>query len=48
MIQMDANSKKLGNETRDMRYSLHNNSALLHFNISFIKKRFLTSLCFRT
>ena len=29
MIQMDANSRKLGKETRDMGYSLHNNSALL-------------------
>ena len=31
MIQMDANNtRKLGNETRDMGYSLHNNSALLY------------------
>ena len=30
MIQMDANSRKLGRETRDMGYSLHNNSALLY------------------
>ena len=29
MIQMDANTRKLGKETRDMGYSLHNNSALL-------------------
>ena len=29
MIQMDANLRKLGKETRDMGYSLHNNSALL-------------------
>ena len=30
MIQMDANSRKLGKETRDMGYSLHNDSALLY------------------
>ena len=31
MIQMDANTRKLGKETRDMGYySLHNNSALLY------------------
>ena len=29
MIHMDANTRKLGKETRDMGYSLHNNSALL-------------------
>ena len=28
MIQMDANTRKLGKETRDMGYSLHNNSVL--------------------
>ena len=30
IIQMDANTGKLGKETRDMGYSLHNNSALLY------------------
>ena len=30
MIQMDADTRKLGKETRDMGYSLHNNSALLY------------------
>ena len=30
MIQMDADIRKLGKETRDMGYSLHNNSALLY------------------
>ena len=30
MIQMDANTRKLGKETRDTVYSLHNNSALLY------------------
>ena len=30
MIQMDADTRKLGKETRDMRYSLRNNSALLY------------------
>ena len=30
MIKMDANLRKLGKETRDMGYSLHNNSALLY------------------
>ena len=29
MIQMDADTRKFGKETRDMGYSLHNNSALL-------------------
>ena len=33
MIQMDANTRMLGKERRDMEYSLHNNSALL-FNAS--------------
>ena len=28
MIQMDANTRMLGKERRDMGYSLHNNSAL--------------------
>ena len=40
MIQMDANSRKLGKETRDMGYSLHDNSALL-YNASFLRGRFL-------
>ena len=31
MIQMDADTRKLGKETRDMGYSLHNNSALLFY-----------------
>ena len=30
MIQMDADTRKLGKETRDMGYNLHNNSALLY------------------
>ena len=30
MIQMDADTRKLGKETRDIGYSLHNNSALLY------------------
>ena len=30
MIHMDANTRKSGKETRDMGYSLHNNSALLY------------------
>ena len=30
MIEMDADTRKLGKETRDMGYSLHNNSALLY------------------
>ena len=33
MIQMDAKTRKLGKETRDMGNSLHNNSALL-YNVS--------------
>ena len=28
MIHMDANTRKLGKETSDMGYGLHNNSAL--------------------
>ena len=39
MIQMDANSRKLGKETRDMD-SLHDNAALL-YNASFLRGRFL-------
>ena len=30
IIQMDANTRKLGKETRDMGYSLHNSPALLY------------------
>ena len=30
MIQMDSNTRKLRKETRDMGYSLHNNSAPLY------------------
>ena len=30
MIQMDANTRKLGKKNRDMGYSLHNSPALLH------------------
>ena len=30
MIHMDANTRKSRKETRDMGYSLHNNSALLY------------------
>ena len=38
MIQMDANTRKLGKETRDMGYSLHNNSALF---LTLLRGRFL-------
>ena len=41
MIQMDANTRKLGNETRDMGYSLHNNLALLY---TLLRGRFLLLL----
>ena len=30
MIQMDANTRKLGKKNRDMGYSLHNSPALLY------------------
>ena len=39
MIQMDADTRKLGKETRDMGYSLHKNSALNH--ITLLRGRFL-------
>ena len=39
MIQMAADTRKLGKETRDMGYSLHNNSALTY--ITLLRGRFL-------
>ena len=49
MIQMDANTRKLGKETRGMGNSLHNNSALLYnvssrsfFSFFFLCQRLIT------
>ena len=52
MIQMGANTRKLGKKNRDMAYSLHNSPALFHnassrsffFNHIFFCERLITQL----
>ena len=41
MIQRDADTRKLGKETRDMGYSLHNKIIIQRFYITLLRGRFL-------